>query len=68
MQYRSLGPGFWPSSIAFGKRTVIYGHNGSGKSTFSDLLLEIAMGLVEERPVKEAFVRHQTRVPNPKFA
>jgi len=43
-RYRSLGPGFWPSTIAFGKRTVVYGHNGSGKSTLSDLLLEIAKG------------------------
>lgn len=43
-RYRSLDPGFWPSTIAFGKRTVVYGHNGSGKSTLSDLLLEIAAG------------------------
>jgi ABC-type molybdenum transport system ATPase subunit/photorepair protein PhrA len=25
-----------------GKRSVIYGHNGSGKSSFASLLLEIA--------------------------
>lgn len=43
-RYRSLDHGFWPSNVAFGKRTVIYGHNGSGKSTLSDLLLEIAAG------------------------
>lgn len=43
-QFRSLGQGFWPANVALGKRTIIYGHNGSGKSTFSDLLLEIADG------------------------
>lgn len=44
-QYRSLSKGFWPADVGLGKRTIIYGHNGSGKSTFSDLLLEIADGI-----------------------
>ena len=43
-RYRSLGQGFWPSNITLGKRTVVYGHNGSGKSTISELLLAIAAG------------------------
>ena len=40
--YRSLNAGFWPSTLPLGKRSVIYGHNGSGKSSFASLLLEIA--------------------------
>lgn len=40
--YRSLHAGFWPSAVPLGKRSVIYGHNGSGKSCFASLLLEIA--------------------------
>jgi wobble nucleotide-excising tRNase len=43
-QYRSLSKGFWPEDLPFGRRTVIYGHNASGKSTLSELLLEIASG------------------------
>jgi wobble nucleotide-excising tRNase len=42
--YRSLQQGFWPAGIPLGERTVIYGHNGSGKSTVCELLLEIASG------------------------
>lgn len=41
-RYRSLNKGFWPEDLPLGKRTVIYGHNGSGKSAFSELLLGIA--------------------------
>jgi ABC-type molybdenum transport system ATPase subunit/photorepair protein PhrA len=37
-----LGNGFWPTELPLGKRSVIYGHNGSGKSSFASLLLEIA--------------------------
>lgn len=40
--WRTLEPGFWPDSSPLGKRTVVYGHNGSGKSTISELLLSIA--------------------------
>ncbi|WGX94379.1 AAA family ATPase [Nocardioides sp. L-11A] len=41
-QWRSLAPGFWPKDVPFGKRTIVYGHNGSGKSTIADLLLALA--------------------------
>lgn len=40
--YRSLNPGFWPAKLSLGKRSVVYGHNGSGKSSLASLLLEIA--------------------------
>lgn len=40
--YRSLSKGFWSSTLPLAKRSVIYGHNGSGKSSFASLLLEIA--------------------------
>lgn len=40
--YRSLSKGFWPSALPLGRRSVVYGHNGSGKSSFASLLLEIA--------------------------
>lgn len=40
--YRSLSSGFWPSALPLGERSVIYGHNGSGKSSFASLLFEIA--------------------------
>lgn len=40
--YRSLSRGFWPADLPLGKRSVIYGHNGSGKSSFASLLFEIA--------------------------
>jgi wobble nucleotide-excising tRNase len=40
--YRSLTKGFWPNGLPLGRRSVIYGHNGSGKSSFASLLLEIA--------------------------
>jgi len=40
--WRSLTTGFWASDLPLGKRTIIYGHNGSGKSTVSELLLSLA--------------------------
>lgn len=40
--YRSLNRGFWSSTLPLGRRSVIYGHNGSGKSCFASLLLEVA--------------------------
>lgn len=40
--YRSLSKGYWPPHLPLGRRSVIYGHNGSGKSSFATLLLEIA--------------------------
>lgn len=58
--YRSLSKGFWPTAVSLGKRSVIYGHNGSGKSSFASLLLEIASnetstGVVWEDEHGEAF-------------
>lgn len=40
--FRSLSRGFWPTDLPLGRRSAIYGHNGSGKSSFASLLLEIA--------------------------
>ncbi|NDK90418.1 AAA family ATPase [Gordonia desulfuricans] len=40
--YRSLAKDFWPAALPLGSRSVVYGHNGSGKSSFASLLLEIA--------------------------
>lgn len=43
-RWRSLDKEFWPASTPLGAQSVIYGHNGSGKSTFSQLLLSLAEG------------------------
>lgn len=40
--WRSLSTGFWSSDFPLGKRTIVYGHNGSGKSTVAELLLSLA--------------------------
>lgn len=40
--WRSLNTGFWASDCPLGKRTIVYGHNGSGKSTVAELLLSLA--------------------------
>lgn len=42
--WRSLDEGFWPVDVPAGRRTVVYGHNGSGKSTVAELLLGLAEG------------------------
>jgi hypothetical protein len=51
--YRSLNTGFWPADMALGRRSVIYGHNGSGKSSFASLLLEIASSSAPQEVVWE---------------
>lgn len=53
--YRSLSKGFWPTTLPLGRRSVIYGHNGSGKSSFASLLLEIA-----RRPPRQSDVGRRT--------
>lgn len=40
--WRSLEPGFWPAEAPLGRRSIVYGHNGSGKSTISELLLALS--------------------------
>lgn len=40
--WRSLNTGFWANDFPLGKRTIAYGHNGSGKSTVAELLLSLA--------------------------
>lgn len=45
--WRTLGPETWPKSAPAGKKTIIYGHNGSGKSTIANALLNLAEGNVE---------------------
>ncbi|MGV0596776.1 AAA family ATPase [Mycolicibacterium porcinum] len=40
--WRSLNTGFWSSDFPLGKRAIVYGHNGSGKSTVAELLLSLA--------------------------
>jgi len=39
-----LDRGFWPADVPAGRKTVVYGHNGSGKSTVAELLLGLAEG------------------------
>lgn len=41
-KWRSLGPDFWGKQAHFGKQTIIYGHNGSGKSTVAELFLALS--------------------------
>ncbi|MDN4640607.1 AAA family ATPase [Agreia sp. PsM10] len=40
--WRSLDRDFWPTTAPLGAQSIIYGHNGSGKSTFAELLLSLA--------------------------
>lgn len=51
--FRSLNPGFWPTDVPLGRKSVIYGHNGSGKSSFASLLLEIASSTTPQEVVWE---------------
>jgi wobble nucleotide-excising tRNase len=73
-EYRSLSKGFWPSTLPLGRRSVIYGHNGSGKSSFASLLLEIASDNASTRVVWEddAGINHAVAVgqggPSPAMA
>lgn len=43
-QFRSLTSNTFSSKNRFGRRTIIYGHNGSGKSSLSELLYQVADG------------------------
>lgn len=43
-QFRSLASNTFSSATRFGRRTIIYGHNGSGKSSLSELLHQLANG------------------------
>src|SRR5690625_4416809 len=40
-KFRSLEPRSFPGDVVFGKRTVIYGHNGSGKSSLAEMLHQL---------------------------
>ena len=72
--YRSLSKGFWPPALPLGGRSVVYGHNGSGKSSFASLLLEIASDDATTEVVweDELGVSHTVRVgsggPSPAMA
>lgn len=72
--WRSLNTGFWPSDFPLGKRTVIYGHNGSGKSTVAELLLSLsesssATGIVwEDEEGHKTTVRAGGTSPSPRMA
>ncbi len=43
-RYRSLVPSTFEEAPEFNRTNVVYGHNGSGKSSLSDLLLEVSQG------------------------
>lgn len=61
--WRSLDPGFWPEDLPLGNRTVIYGHNGGGKSTVAELLLTLADGQGATEVIWESAHRQRTTVP-----
>lgn len=48
-KYRSLSANTFDQDAIFGKRTVIYGHNGSGKSSFAEMLHELSRGQFPEK-------------------
>jgi wobble nucleotide-excising tRNase len=60
--WRSLNSGFWSSSFPLGKRTIVYGHNGSGKSTVAELLLSLAESNSAAGVIWEDEKRHRTTV------
>lgn len=60
--WRSLNTGFWESEFPLGKRTIVYGHNGSGKSTVSELLLSLAESSSAAGVVWEDEKGHKTTV------
>lgn len=72
--YRSLSKGCWSSALPLGRRSVIYGHNGSGKSSFASLLLEVATDSTSTEVMweDEAGTTHAVRVgeggPSPAMA
>ena len=72
--YRSLSKGCWLTTLPLGRRSVIYGHNGSGKSSFASLLLEIASEAASTEVIWEDELRanHAVRVgsggPSPAMA
>lgn len=72
--WRSFDTNFWPDELPLGQKTVIYGHNGSGKSTFSELLLSLAEGEAATDVIWEDDAMHSTKVdagetaPSPSIA
>lgn len=60
--WRSLNTGFWASDRPLGKRTIVYGHNGSGKSTVAELLLSLAESSSAAGVVWEDEKGHKTTV------
>ncbi|WGH09981.1 AAA family ATPase [Rothia kristinae] len=61
--WRSFNSHFWPDDLPLGRKTVIYGHNGSGKSTFSELLLDLSEGGGATDVAWEDESMHITKVP-----
>lgn len=72
--WRSFDNNFWPDDLPLGRKTVVYGHNGSGKSTFSELLLSLAEGAGATDVIWEDESMHSTKVdaggaaPSPSMA
>lgn len=60
--WRSLNAGFWASDFPLGKRTIVYGHNGSGKSTVAELLLSLAESRSATGVIWEDEKGHKTTV------